>query len=72
MKLIEKNQLVGKYGGYAVFRDLFETEDGKRISVPTSREFLMQMERTLSDGSLTQYPSLDIIFSRHCLKGNNL
>jgi len=67
MKLIEHNQLVGKYGGYAVFRDLFETENGERISVPTSREFIMQEERTLPDGSLTEYPPLDVIFNRHRL-----
>jgi len=67
MKLLAQNQLIGTSAGSAVFRDLFETEDGKRVSVPTSREFCMMKERTLPNGSLL--PSYDVpsIFDKYRL-----
>lgn len=33
MRLIERNQLVGLGNGFSVLRDLYETENGKRVSV---------------------------------------
>jgi hypothetical protein len=66
-KLLAENQLVGTYAGYAVFRNLYETPSGERISIPTSREFEMQKERTLPNGKLTNYPAQDVIFNRHKL-----
>ncbi len=67
MKLIAQNQLVGTYGAFAVFRNLYEKSNGDRVSVPTSREFEMQKERTLPDGRLTEYPSQEAIFQKHKL-----
>lgn len=68
MKLLAKNQLVGTHGGFAVFRDLYEKENGDRLSVRTSREFDCQKERTLPNGKLTGYPSRREMFKRHKLK----
>lgn len=65
--LLSRNQLVGTHGGFALFRDLYELPNGDRISVPTSRGFEMQRERTLPDGRLTEYPPQDVIFARHKL-----
>lgn len=48
MKLIEKNQLVGLMYSDAVFRDLYEKEDGERISVETSKRFCVEENRGLS------------------------
>lgn len=56
MKLISENQLIGTSPGCAVFRNLYEKENGERVSVRTSREFWIQLERTLPDGRLTNYP----------------
>lgn len=67
MKLLAKNQLIGTYGGFAMFRDLFEKPNGDRISVPTSREFEMQKERTLPGGKLTEYPPEEQIFQKYKL-----
>lgn len=67
MKILAHNQLIGTSSGFAVFRDLFEKENGERVSVPTSREFDMQGERTLPDGRLTSYPPEDQIFAKHAL-----
>jgi len=66
-KLLAENQLVGTYDGLAVFRNLYETPSGERISIRTSREFVMQKERTLPDGRLTKYPPTEVIFARHKL-----
>lgn len=70
MKLIAHNQLIGLGNGVAVFRDLFEDDNGDRVSVPTSREFWMEAERTLPDGRLTRYPSNEVIFEKHRLSHN--
>jgi hypothetical protein len=67
MKLLAKNQLIGTHGGFAVFRDLFEKENGERVSVPTSREFEIQKERTLPNGKLTNYPPEETMFAKHRL-----
>ena len=67
MKLLAKNQLVGNGLGNAVFRDLFEKPNGERISVPTSRIFIMQDERTLTNDRLSEYPSEETILNRHKL-----
>ena len=37
MKLIEKNQLIGTGDGFMHYRDLYEKEDGARVSVRTSK-----------------------------------
>lgn len=66
-RLLAENQLVGTSSGFAVFRNLYETPSGDRISIPTSREFEMQNERTLPDGRLTKYPPTEVIFARHKL-----
>ena len=39
MRLLSKSQLVGTSPGCAVFRDLFEDDEGNRISVSVSKEF---------------------------------
>lgn len=71
MKLIAHNQLIGTGGGFAVFRNLFEKPDGVRVSVPTSREFIMELERreghTLAGRLLPKYPPESAIFERHKL-----
>lgn len=72
MKLIAENQLVGTYPGYAVFRNLYEDESGRRFSVGTSREFNMMEQRTLSSGKLAKYPQQSIIFEKFRLKESDL
>lgn len=67
MKLLAHNQLIGTSGGFAIFRDLFEKANGDRVSIPTSREFEMQKERTLPDGRLTEYPPIEQTFAKHKL-----
>lgn len=67
MKLLAENQLVGTSSGFAVFRNLFEKENGERVSVATSREFEIQKERTLPDGTLTVYPEQKTMFEKHRL-----
>lgn len=42
MRLIESNQLVGLGNGFSVLRDLYETEDGKRVSVRKTRVMFAQ------------------------------
>ena len=37
MRLIESNQLVGLGDGFSVLRDLYESEDGKRVSVQKTK-----------------------------------
>lgn len=39
MKLIEENQFIGLGFGFCVFRDLYEKENGERVSVKRSRTF---------------------------------
>lgn len=48
MKLIEKNQLVGLMYSDAVFRDLYETQNGERVSIETSKRFCVEENRGLS------------------------
>ena len=48
MKLISENQLVGTGDGYAVFRNLYEKEDGERVSVKTSEYFWAEDFKGLS------------------------
>jgi hypothetical protein len=62
-KRIAERQLVGTSGGFAVFRDLYENDAGDRVSIPVSREFEMQRERTIPG----EYPSEDVIFQKHRL-----
>lgn len=68
MKLLAKNQLIGTSGGAAVFRDLYEDENGDRVSVPTSYEFIIQNERTLPNGKLTDYPPQSVMFEKWKLR----
>lgn len=42
MKLVESNQLVGLGNGFSVLRDLYETADGKRVSVRKTRVMFSQ------------------------------
>lgn len=67
MRLLATNQLIGTSAGFAVFRNLYEKADGERVSVPTSREFEIQKERTLPDGRLTEYPPQSVMFAKHRL-----
>lgn len=62
-KLISENQLVGDGFGMAHFRNLFEDESGKRISVPTSRAFWVQDERKLGE----HYPPQSVMFAKYKL-----
>ncbi len=39
LQLLAENQLVGLSDGYAVYRNLYETVTGERVSVPTSKVF---------------------------------
>jgi hypothetical protein len=66
MKLIEKNQLVGLMYDMAVFRDLFEDENGKRHSVPTSKEFDIGDERRTKTG-FKKLPSKEELFKKYKL-----
>lgn len=69
MKLISENQMVGTYPGYAVFRNLYEDEvTGFRISFPTSKEFNVMDERTLTDGKLIACPSRELLFEKYKLR----
>lgn len=61
--LIAENQLVGTHDGFALFRNLYETPNGGRISVPTSHEFDMRKELTIPG----RYPANEVIFERHKL-----
>lgn len=58
MKLLSKNQLVGTSPGFAIVRDLFEDEDGTRISVHKSASFeVIRDDRELSPEQLiAKYP----------------
>ena len=42
MRLIESNQLVGLGNGFSVLRDLYESEDGKRVSVRKTKVMFAQ------------------------------
>lgn len=66
MKLIEKNQLVGLMYHIAVFRDLFEDENGKRHSVRTSKEFDIENERRTPTG-FKKLPSNKELFEKYKL-----
>jgi hypothetical protein len=46
-KLISENQLVGDGLGMAHFRNLYEDENGKRISVPVSSVFWVEDQRKI-------------------------
>jgi hypothetical protein len=48
MKLLSKNQLVGLGDGYAVFRNLYEKENGERVSVKTSKCFWIEDYKGIS------------------------
>lgn len=67
MKLLSENQLIGTSAGFAIFRNLYEKPNGDRVSIPTSREFEIQKERTLPGGKLTEYPPIEETFNRHKL-----
>jgi len=67
MKIIEKNQLVGTEPGWAVFRNLFEDSNGKRISVHTSHEFWIADERKPGE----PHPSQLSMFKKHALHETN-
>lgn len=62
-KLISENQLVGDGFGMAHFRNLYEDESGKRISVPTSRAFWTQGERKLGE----HYSPESVTFAKYKL-----
>ena len=63
-RLIAENQLVGTSPRYAVFRNLYEDENGVRTSVCTSREFEVEAERRLGE----RYPSREVMFAKHALR----
>jgi hypothetical protein len=52
MKLLEENQLVGLGYGVGVFRNLYEKEDGERVSVKTSEHFWLADNSDLSNEEL--------------------
>jgi hypothetical protein len=54
MKLLAENQLVGLGYGVAVFRNLYEKEDGERVSVKTSEDFWMEDNRELTNEQLLE------------------
>ena len=64
MRQIEKNQLVGTGMGWAVFRDLFEDSNGKRVSVSTSQEFYVPNQKEPGK----KLPSRAILFAKYALK----
>ena len=68
MKLLAKNQLVGTSHGYAVFRDLYEKEDGERVSISTSHEFQIMAQRTLPCGRLLPAYDVAAIFEKYRLR----
>ena len=59
MKLLSENQLVGHGDGYAVFRNLYEKEDGERVSVKTSEAFWIEDYKGLSREALFEKFKLD-------------
>jgi hypothetical protein len=54
MKLLSENQLVGLGDGFAVFRNLYEKEDGERVSVKTSEHFWVEDNKELTNEQLLQ------------------
>lgn len=52
MKLLSENQLVGVGEGVGVFRNLYEKEDGERVSVKTSEHFWLADNSELSNEEL--------------------
>jgi hypothetical protein len=62
-KLISEYQLVGDGFGMAHFRNLYEDESGKRVSVPTSRLFCIEGERKLGE----HYPPQSVTFAKYKL-----
>lgn len=60
MKLIAERDCVGDGRGWAVFRNLYEKEDGSRVSVVTSRIFWIKDVRPRrSDDELWELYKLD-------------
>lgn len=59
-RLIEENQLVGDGTCGAIFRNLYENAAGDRISIPTSRGFIMQDQRKPGE----RYPETSVLFER--------
>ena len=60
MKQLADNQLVGTGDGFAHFRNLYEKENGERVSVPTSKEFWPEDERHLTTDQLLDKYRLDL------------
>ena len=60
MKLLCENQLVGVGEGVGVFRNLYEKEDGQRISVKTSDHFWLDVNSHLSNEKLFEKYKLDL------------
>ena len=59
MKLLCENQLVGLGEGVGVFRNLYEKEDGERVSVKTSDHFWLDVNSHLSNEELFEKYKLD-------------
>ena len=59
MKLLAENQLVGLGEGVGVFRNLYEKEDGERVSVKTSDHFWLDVNSHLSNEELFEKYKLD-------------
>jgi hypothetical protein len=60
MRLIVKNQLVGTGEGIAFFRNMYEKDNGERVSVPVTESFWMEDQRKPGE----PYPSHDELISR--------
>ena len=52
LQLLAENQLVGLGDGYAVYRNLYETETGERVSVRTSKVFWAEEHLCFKDVAL--------------------
>jgi hypothetical protein len=57
-RLIAENQLVGTHGG-AVFRNLYENAEGRRVSVKTTQDFDITKFCKLKE----KYPEESVILS---------
>jgi hypothetical protein len=66
MKLIAKNQLVGDGTGIAFFRDMYEKENGERVSVHITESFWMEDQRKLGEA----YPSHEELIARFAIRAN--
>lgn len=60
MKLLCENQFVGVGEGVGVFRNLYEKEDGERVSVKTSDYFWLDVNSHLSNEELFEKYKLDL------------